>query len=197
MLGALPSFESLIMNAFKYLNPGGYLECQEWLLDLFCDDDTLSNATNYPVRDWIRYAHRSSAHNVNPPRPLRFAHKIAGWMREAGFVDVHEKIDKVPLNPWSTEPHAKNLGTWHMENWLDGLGGFSYGLFGSRGLGWSQTEIEVFLVGVRRSIQDRNVHSYQRFYVVTGRKPSDDEGGDEKEDDEEEEDDEEGEEGRE
>ena len=175
MLGAIESYRGLINNSFKYLNAGnGYLECQEWLLDLCCDDDTLEMQKEYPFRDWIDYAHQSSAEMMNPPRPLRFAHKMKRYMEEVGFVDVHERIYKVPLNGWSKDPHLNNLGEWHLNNWLDGLGGFSYGLFGDHGLGWNQTEIEVFLVGVRKSLQDKNIHVYQKFYVVTGRKPTED-----------------------
>jgi Methyltransferase domain len=185
LLGSLGSYKMMIKNAFKYLNPGnGFLECHEWLLDLHCDDDSLASTRDYPFRDWISYAHQSSATSLDPPRPLRIAHKIAGWMREAGFVDVHEKVDMVPINAWSRDAHLKNIGKWHMTNWLDGLGGFSYGLFGPRGLNWSQTQIEVFLIGVRKSIQDKNVRAYQNFYCVTGRKPKVDEGSEEDELDE-------------
>ncbi len=179
MFGSLSSFKSLIENSFKYLNPGsGFLECQEWLLDLYCDDNTLQNAKDYAFGEWVNYAHEASEQSLDPPRPLRIAHKIKGWMEEAGFVDVHEKIDMVPVNGWSKDPHLKNVGKWHMANWLNGLGGFSYGLFGPMGFGWSPTEIEVFLINVRKSLQNRKVHAYQNFYIVTGRKPGEDEGMD-------------------
>lgn len=107
----------------------------------------------------------------NLDRPVFIVDKIADWMREAGFEDVKETITKVPLNTWPKDPNLKRLGAWSERNWLDGVAAFSYAPFGSRGLGWTQEEIEVFLVGVRQSISDRKYHAYQRFHVVTGRKP--------------------------
>lgn len=175
LLGALPSFPNLIRTAFKYLKPGtGILECHDILPQLFCDDasmppENFNGPNSYPFHDWQRYLEESTM-SLDPPRPVRIADKLAHWMREAGYVDIHERVDKVPINPWPKDPHLKKIGTWSEANWLEGLAAWSYGPFG-RGLGWTKDEIEVFLVGVRKCIQNRHVHSYQKVYVVWGRRP--------------------------
>lgn len=173
LLGSLSSFSGLIKTAFRYLKPGGYLECHEWDPVCRCDDDTLPPRdpdfnSSYAFQNWVQYC-QAGTRMVD--RPLRIAHKMADWMREAGFVDVQERVTKVPLNPWPKDRELKTLGVWSQTNWLDGLAGFTYTPFGARGLGWTQEEMEVFLVDVRKSIKDRSVHTYQNFYVVTGRKP--------------------------
>ncbi len=97
-------------------------------------------------------------------RPLRIANKLKRWFEEAGFVDVEERVFKQPMNPWPEDQRQKEIGRWSETNWLDGLQGFSLAWF-SRVLGWSKDEIEVFLVGVRRAISEREVHAYHKSYV--------------------------------
>jgi len=54
---------------------------------------------------------------------------------------------------------------------VDGLEGLSYGPLG-RGLGWSREEVEVLLVGVRKSLRDGNgVHCWFPVHFVYGIKP--------------------------
>lgn len=46
-----------------------------------------------------------------------------------------------------------------LENFSDGLSGLSMAVF-TRGLGWTQEELEIFLIEVRKSMKDPNVHGY-------------------------------------
>jgi hypothetical protein len=175
MLGSLPSFSKLIQTAYKHIKPGGYLECHEYDVTCRCDDFTLppedpNCESPYALHNWVRYSEISN-NSLNPPRPLRFANQISRWMQEAGYVDIQERVSKIPLNPWPNNPRQKRIGEWNQTNWLDGLGAFTYGPFGPRGLGWTRQEIEVFLVDVRKCITDRRFHTYHNFHVVTGRKP--------------------------
>lgn len=170
MLGSLPSFSRLIRTARKYLRPGtGWFECHDFYPTPFCDDG--SAPPDYALRAW-ESSLEHSARRVDPPRPLRIADQYKKWMLDAGFVDVHERIEKIPINPWPKDPRLKEIGQYNEANWLDGLAAFSYKLFGPKGLGWNKDEIEVFLIAVRKSIQNRHIHAYQRHYTVWGRRPS-------------------------
>ncbi|KAJ6160954.1 hypothetical protein N7470_004350 [Penicillium chermesinum] len=174
MVGAVPSYKQILRQAFKHLKPGAYLECHEIDLKPKCDDGTMPPPNNeggfstYALHDWYDLNMKASQ-EVEPCRQFRFAHRIERWMKEIGFVDVQQKIYKIPINAWPTDEKLRNIGRWNENNWLEALSGWSYKPFLS--LGWSKPEIEVFLVDVRKSIQDRNVHSYFDFYLVTGRKP--------------------------
>ena len=173
MLGSLPSYSKLIKNARRYLRPGeGWLECHEMMPDICCDDDTIP--PSWPFRAWQSYLEEGIT-KMESPKPMRVADKLAVWMREAGYVDIHERIDRIPINSWPKHPFLKTIGRLWEANWLDGLAAFSYKLFGPEGLGWTQNEIEVFLIDVRKCIKDRNVHAYQKMYVVYGRRPSEEE----------------------
>jgi metalloendopeptidase OMA1, mitochondrial len=173
MLGSLPSYRRLMKSALRYLKPGtAWLECHEILAEICCDDDTVP--ASWPLRVWHNYL-EEGATKMDRQRPIRIADKLASWMRDVGYVDVHERVDKIPMTSWPKDPFLKHIGRLWEANWLDGLSAFSYKIFGPEGLGWTQNEIEVFLVDVRKCIKDRNAHAYQKIYVVYGRRPSEEE----------------------
>jgi hypothetical protein len=173
MTGAMESFKGLLRKAFTHLKPGSYLECHEMDPKPKCDDGTMppenpDGYSAYALHDWFDLHMRASS-EVEPSRQFRIAPRIERWMKEIGFVDVEQRVFKVPINTWPTDEKLKDIGKWSESNWLEALAGWSYKPF--LALGWSKNEIEVFLVDVRKSIQDRNVHAYMDFFVVTGRKP--------------------------
>jgi hypothetical protein len=72
---------------------------------VYCDDGTMKD--DWPFAEWTRYGDDAA---MVLGKPLRIANKLKKWYKEAGFVDVHEEVFKVPLNPWPKDPHYKNLG---------------------------------------------------------------------------------------
>jgi len=124
---------------------------------------------DWPFLEWTKYSDDAA---MEANRPMRIANKFKRWYEAAGFVDVQEKVFKVPVNGWPRDKHLKTLGMMSEENWLSGLSAFSMGHF-SRILNWSKPEIEVYLVNIRKAIQDKHIHAYHKVYVVWGRKPLD------------------------
>lgn len=156
LLGCFEDFREVIRKSYRYLKPGGWMESQEVYPTLYCDDGTMSE--NYPFLEWTR-TQDSAAMNVG--RPLRIANKLKRWYEQQGFVDVHEEVFKLPINPWPKDPQLKMLGRFNENGLLEGLQAFSLAWF-HRGLGWTKDEIEVYLVQVRKAISDRNVHAYHK-----------------------------------
>jgi hypothetical protein len=158
---------------YGHLKPGGWAECHEFDTMVSCDDGTMppleeDGWCSYPFLDWCDLQIKSGQ-AADPPRQFRVAHRLARGMRDVGFVDVQEWIFKAPVNPWSTDPHLHRIGDWNQTIILEALSGWSYKPL--MAYGFSKPEIEVFLVNVRRSVQDRNVHAHFNFHVVIGRKP--------------------------
>lgn len=85
-------------------------------------------------------------------------------------MDVVEVVRKWPTNQWPKDPEMKELGVWNMENFLQGLQAGTMTPF-TRALGWTNAEVEVFLVNVRKDIQNKKIHAYWPMYFVYGRKP--------------------------
>lgn len=165
LLGCFTDFRDIIRRSYYYTKPGGYMESQEVMSTPYCDDGTMP--PNWPFLEWNKYLDEAA---MTAERPLRIANKLKRWYEAAGFVDVQEIVFKLPLGDWPRDPHLKSLGRMSEENWHAGLSGFSMGLL-SRVLNWTKTEIEVFLVNVRKSLSDKRVHAYHKVYVVWGRKP--------------------------
>ncbi|KAI9926743.1 hypothetical protein AWENTII_011371 [Aspergillus wentii] len=174
LTGSMPSYKDLLRKAMRHLKPGCYLECHELDPKPKCDDGTMppenldGGFSEFAFHDWFDLQQRSGQ-VTDPSRQFRVAHRMARWMRDLGFVDIETRVSKIPTNTWPTDPHLKKIGSWSESNWLEALSGWSYKPLIA--LGWSKPEIEVFLVDVRKSIQNRDVHCYNDYYVVTGRKP--------------------------
>ncbi|KAF5022678.1 hypothetical protein F66182_5226 [Fusarium sp. NRRL 66182] len=155
----------IIEPAFERLKPGGWMECQELMGLLECDDDSMNNSNAFKV--WCDNMVEAS---IIAERPLTFPASMKQWFIEAGFVDVTEKVYKLPINGWPKNRRLKKFGRlWHA-NVADGLQAFSYGLL-HRVKGWTKEQIEVNLVDVRKALCDQSMHAYEKFYVVYGRKP--------------------------
>jgi hypothetical protein len=127
------------------------------------------------MKVWEENLNYAATKSIEPPRSVRVAADVKTWMEEAGYVDIHEHITKIPLGPWPRDKRLKNIGGWWLANWLAGLQGFTYKLFSTDGLRWSRDEIEVHLADVRKAALSKSVHSYQNYYVVYGRRPTRDE----------------------
>jgi SAM-dependent methyltransferase len=140
LVGSFTDFRDIIRKTFYHLKPGGYMECQEIMPAPHCDDGTMP--PDWPFLEWVKYSDEAA---MESDKPLRIGNKLKRWYEANGFVDVHEKIFKLPMNPWPKDKHLKTLGSMSEENWLSGLQGFTMAPF-SRILNWNKTEIEVSLL---------------------------------------------------
>lgn len=162
VMGTFDDFREIIKRSYEYLQPGGWLESQEAYPSVLCDDGTLDKESHA----FFKYTQKLDEAAMEAGKPLRIANKLKRWYQEAGFVDVHEEVFKLPINSWPKDPQFKLIGRFWADCITSGLQGFSLALF-TRVLGWSKEEVEVYLVPVRQSILDRSVHSYHKLYVLS------------------------------
>ncbi|KAJ3453850.1 hypothetical protein MRS44_018482 [Fusarium solani] len=140
--------KQIIQPAFERLKPGGWIECQELEGLLECDDGSVKDNAFKKWCDDIVDA------SITADRPLPGAASMKQAFIEAGFVDIHEKIYKIPINGWPKDCRLKRFGElWHA-NVVEGLQALSYGLL-HRVKGMTKEEIEVNLV-------DRDPDSFER-----------------------------------
>lgn len=62
-------------------------------------------------------------------RPIVICQQLKKVYEEVGFVDVHEKVFKIPFNGWPKDENLKELGKMWERNFQSGLSGFSLNLF--------------------------------------------------------------------
>jgi len=91
-------------------------------------------------------------------------------MELVGFVNVVERVFKVPIGGWPADPKLRELGQWTLLEFVTGIEGYAMALL-TRVMGWNTNEVHVFLAQVRAAVCDRSIHSYHEIRVVYGQKP--------------------------
>ncbi|KAK4452687.1 Phosphoethanolamine N-methyltransferase [Podospora aff. communis PSN243] len=158
--------KALYRRALRHLKPGGYIEFQE--LDYWprCDDESLIDETPYALRDYIKFV-KDGMRNFGAD--IHAVRSLPDELKAAGFDDVQLTTHKCPLGLWPKDKRLRLCGLFLRTAFMDGLRGVSRRPLTA--LGWTQLQIEMFLVDVRKSIMDPDKHAYLTFNVVYGRKP--------------------------
>ena len=171
LAGSLASYQEVIETSRKYLKPGsGWVELHEIDPTPLCDDSSMPE--DWAFKKWEEGLHFAAEEKLDPPRSIRVGGRLKGWLQEAGYVDLQQMVYKVPLSGWPRDATLKWVGRHYRDNWVEGLAGFSYKLYGLDGLNWSRDEVEVRLAEVRKALMDSSVHAYLHYWVVYGRKPN-------------------------
>ncbi|KAH6881060.1 S-adenosyl-L-methionine-dependent methyltransferase [Thelonectria olida] len=164
--GSWAAFEAQIAEqAFTALEPGGWFESQEVDCNVCCDDGTLD--PNGPVAAWFNDLIAASE-KLN--RPAIFGATLKEVFERVGFVDVQQRIFKMPIGGWAKDTRLKEIGYMWGINLLEGMAGFSYQLF-NKAFERTSAQIEVSLIDVRRDLTNPRIHCYVPTFVVWGRKP--------------------------
>lgn len=96
----------------------------------------------------------------------------------AGFRDLRYQDLKCPVGPWPKKLRLQECGHMLRDVIMWGLVGLSRRPFRD-GLGWTNVQIEMFLVNVRKDLSREEFnglpefHSYFPFRSIFGRKPLD------------------------
>ncbi|UQC76470.1 methyltransferase domain-containing protein [Colletotrichum lupini] len=154
LTGSIADWPRFIRQSYEYLEPGGWIELSDILLDLQSDDGTVG--PECATQKWAGHMLEAAAIWKRPLDSCKFYKE---QLAEAGFTNIEEKIYKWPSNPWPKDPKYKELGVWTYENLGNGLSGLSLALF-TRALGWSAEQLEVFLVDARKDMRDRSIHGW-------------------------------------
>ncbi|KAK0615133.1 methyltransferase [Bombardia bombarda] len=157
MIGSFRDWKKMVFRAFQNLEPGGYVEIQDNLYPLLGNDDTIQR-TN--ILRWSELMVKA-ADAIG--RPINVARDFKSMLAEAGFVDIVETKERVPMNRWPKDRRYKELGQWSCEMLSRGLEGISMDLL-TRGLDMPADEVHVLLAGVRQDLLNTAIHGYWDTY---------------------------------
>ncbi|KAH7065704.1 methyltransferase [Paraphoma chrysanthemicola] len=163
--GSISDWEKLIQQSYTHLTPGGWVEFQEPIALCESDDGTLDAAVN--LVKWQDLCNEAAA---GFKKEIRVADTLKARMEAAGFVDVNEKVVKVPIGPWPKDARMKEIGRYQREHMAMGIEPYTLGFIG-RVLGWSEAECRILIAKVINDVRNRALHLYIRFYFVHGKKP--------------------------
>ncbi|KAI8218242.1 Secondary metabolism regulator LAE1 [Colletotrichum sp. SAR 10_77] len=169
MTSSIANWQSYLQKCYDGLEPGGYLELDEFDIFPDCDDDTFTG--DLAISKALGLLAEAMA---KIGRAFQSVPELRQMMVDIGFEDVHFKRYKWPINTWPKDPKYKELGMWENENLNMGFEGFLMGPL-TRILDWSPAEVQVLLIDVRRDLNNRHVHAYWPVYSLWGRKPTEDE----------------------
>lgn len=165
MSQALKNWNEVLEEAYRCLKPGGWIEFQELEHRTHSEDGSADDG--YALKTFLeRIEEGMGKMGVD----LNASTTLASKMRDAGFVNVQERKLKIPIGTWPRNKYLKTIGSYLRAVVMDGLQGIAFGGL-HRGLGWPTTEVEVFLVDVRKSLMDNRRHSFMPFRVIYGQKP--------------------------
>jgi hypothetical protein len=95
---------------------------------------------------------------------------LSTMMREAGFVNVTERVLQIPLGTWPKNKVLKTVGLYWRTILTDGIQAIALGPL-TRGCGWSPGDVEMFLVEVRKAYKDNSNLLYMPLHIIYGQKP--------------------------
>jgi ubiquinone/menaquinone biosynthesis C-methylase UbiE len=147
-------------RAWENLKPGGWVEVQEVIFPMHCIEDVTT--TKSPLWLWSNYIKEAAAKDGID---TLITQKFKAFLEAQGFVNVREQKVVWPCGPWAKGQREKTLGHWAYENtkiFLDG----AVALLIKR-LGWTQEEVDRFLVEVRADMDNKNKHYYWALYVLS------------------------------
>ncbi|KAK3682339.1 S-adenosyl-L-methionine-dependent methyltransferase [Podospora appendiculata] len=156
----------LLQRALRHLKPGGFFEIGDLYFRPQCDDETMTPETPYALRDFMNFIDAGLGVLGSD---LRGIFSATEEMKEAGFENVETIQHKIPIGLWPRDKRLRLAGLFLRTAMMDGLRGISRRPL--LALGWTQLQIEMFLVDVRKAIMDAKFHTYLTYYVVYGRKP--------------------------
>ncbi|PLN84923.1 S-adenosyl-L-methionine-dependent methyltransferase [Aspergillus taichungensis] len=174
MLGAFTpeGWDRLYQQCYENLTPGGWIEHMELDVRLQSDDDTLKEDSY--LGGWgpmfIGCGERSG-------RSLLTQETMRGAMEKAGFVDMHEKLYKIPLGPWPKNKILKEIGRLQYFHWTSALEGWALWLLTKYGAPspWTNDEVQAYLAKIQVELQNPHIHGYEYARRVWGRKPTEEE----------------------
>ncbi|KAL8822313.1 MAG: hypothetical protein Q9191_006948 [Dirinaria sp. TL-2023a] len=100
MAATVIDWQKFVDQAFKFTNPGGWSEFQDFDIDYYSEDDTLKEGV--AMSKWITTLLQAIADFGRDPNP---GHKIPDMMEKAGYTGIVAQKFRIPIGPWPKDPH--------------------------------------------------------------------------------------------
>ena len=153
MAGSIKDWPRLMRQCFEHLRPGGWVEFQDFDIDYYSQDGSLT--TDHALRRWLTTAYGAESITGRSLRPGKHLEK---WMQDAGFQNVSVIKTPLPLGVWPKDKRLKKIGLYNWTQLWEGLEGMSLRLYIDL-LGWRREELEHLLMQVRHDLRDRKIHA--------------------------------------
>lgn len=155
----------VITKIYNQLKPGGWVEYQDLSMDEYpaiAPDSDEATKTRMENCAFFEYGQAIIKGSRNAGRDPLVVSKYKTWLEEVGFVDVVERVEMVPMGPFSSDPdpRLKELGYLVRE---DVRGIIEASLKALCGSGLSQAEAVALQQRALADIHDPNFRGYVKM----------------------------------
>ena len=160
LIMGIRSWPKLFKECFAQVKPGGWVEFQEFVMPIGCDDG--SAGPESATAEWSKHlmqAMENAGIDISVP-----AGKFGPWLEEAGFVGIEHRFVKWPIGPWMDGARQKEIGKLEWKNFMESLDAVS--LKPLSAMGWEKERIDALLNGVRTEAMDPDIHTYLQTYAL-------------------------------
>ncbi|KFZ23082.1 hypothetical protein V502_02444 [Pseudogymnoascus sp. VKM F-4520 (FW-2644)] len=166
---AVKDWPRLLKNAYRHLKPGGWIELQE-IHHFPQSPSSIPLPADLPlVQFWDLIAQGLDNLGVDFKRTL----SLASMVRDCGYANVTERVFHVPIGTWPKNRTLKECGLYWKTVLMEGLSPIALGPL-TRGLGWTQVQVEAFLVGVRQCMREGKDNAFMPMHIIYAQRPWDD-----------------------
>jgi hypothetical protein len=165
LAGSIKNWPKLMSQAFKFTKPGGWVEFRDFDVKFYTTNGEFTPGC--PLDRWADELVEGIKKFELEPEP---GPKLEGWVRDAGFENIHHRLLPFPVGQWPKDKKLKEIGAFNQIQFVDNLEGISLRVF-TAGLGWSSEEVQVFLVDVRKDVKNPKLQAQSNCYIVWAQKP--------------------------
>ncbi|ODA76964.1 hypothetical protein RJ55_07481 [Drechmeria coniospora] len=155
----------VLSHAYKSMRPGGWVEFQELDGTPFCDDGTMTDDDAFQ-----RLHHVASEAYGALGMSMSAASRLESVLIDAGFVNIHCKILKVPIGVWAKDKTMRLIGLYQKTAVLEFMPAMAGRPF--EALGIPAAEAQLKLAMARKALEDTTVHRYFNYYFWYAQKPT-------------------------
>jgi Methyltransferase domain len=159
LAGSVRDWPKLMQQCYNNLSPGGWVEFEDWDYTPRMPNGSTQLPDNY-VKRWhttvIAGCEEKTGALANPG-PL-----LKDLLLNAGFVDVHEHIFKVPIGCWPKDKKLKEIGLFYRVALEDGLDAISLRIL-TQLLGWQTLEAQALNAQFRTEL--KSFKFYHQLFV--------------------------------
>ncbi|ORY64360.1 S-adenosyl-L-methionine-dependent methyltransferase [Pseudomassariella vexata] len=164
----ITDWDKLVDQAYKHLQPGGYLELQEFHMPLESSDGSLK--PDSALATWGRNVQEICGRlGINVKAALEHPDRL----RQRGFQAVEEAHLPVPIGPWAKGLPQKRIGWMARKDLYEGIDAISRRLLLMMDDGQTEEQVDALLAQCKEEIMDRSIHSYMTLDVTWGQRPFD------------------------
>ncbi|EED22552.1 conserved hypothetical protein [Talaromyces stipitatus ATCC 10500] len=163
--GSVSSWSSLYRRIFMHLRPGGWFEQVEIDFAPRCEDGSLEHTSMHKWYRWLQKAMEMSW------RPIGHSVKeTVSVLENQGFINIDHQVVGLPMNPWHTDEHEKEVGRWYNLAILESVETLSLAPF-CRVLGFSPEDVRCLATDVKKEVNNKKLHTYNILHIYQAQKP--------------------------